>query len=244
MKQFIATLMLGAAMLLSACSTQLTHNLYRGTPEQAVSFKSFPTILIKSIDNVDTGFGFIGQAQQYTLSPGQHTLIFEYADLWDISADEHDKIVSPRVKLVFTAEAGKTYQIQHAKMDNVEQSRAFARQPEFRLVQLGEAGNTVATLSSALFEVSQPRNLLSLIKFESEPDFAFASDVPKERKVMKEVQVGAGDGAETVTQPGKVISNQQPASPVSDLPHLNMLKFSWQQASEAERNLFLQWLDR
>lgn len=236
MRQLTATFLLGVAICLGACSTQLTHDLHQGAPEQAVSIKSFPTVLIKSIDNEDTGFGFIGQEQQYTLSPGQHTLIFEYADLWDLSADEHDKVVSPRVKLVFSAEAGKTYQIQHAKMENVQQSRAFAKRPEFQLVQLGEDGQNVNTLSAAIFEVSQPRNLLSLIKFDSERDYAFASD--NGDSDSKDLNAAARD------QFGEEKGGQQAAKAESEFPHLNMLKFSWQQASEAERKLFLQWLDR
>ena len=201
------------SVLLAGCAAGRHHTLYEG--DQKAQIQSFDTVLINYVDDESMGVSFIGQKHTYDIKAGQHVLLVEYADIFDVSADQHEKIVSRPAKITFIAEAGKQYQIQHPPQQRLNNAKAFAEKPEFWMVEL-PSGNRIP----ALVEMSRPRSFLAGLKFENTPEYEFSSDAV------------ALQPAAVSSQGGEVAAQQ----------HLQMLKYTWQNASEQERAAFLEWI--
>lgn len=217
MKKMLVLVLL--ALIVSGCASNRHHKLYEGDPALRAQIQSFDTVLIKYIDDEDMGMSFIGQKQTYDIKAGQHTLLVEYSDLFQIDSDQHEKIVSRPAKVTFIAEAGKQYQIQHAPQKRLDNARAFAEKPEFWVVELA-SGDRVA----AEVELSRPRSFLQGLKAMNAPEYVFVSDA------------ATPAAAQTVPAVGDSTTASQ--------PHLEMLKFSWQNASASERQAFLEWIQQ
>lgn len=216
MKKMLVLVLL--ALIVSGCAANRHHKLYEGDPALRAQIQSFDTVLIKYIDDEDMGMSFIGQKQTYDIKAGQHTLLVEYSDLFQVDSDQHEKIVSRPAKVTFIAEAGKQYQLQHAPQKRLDNARAFAEKPEFWVVELG-SGDRVA----AEVELSRPRSFLQGLKAMNAPEYVFVSDA------------ATPAAAQAVPAVDSTTASQ---------PHLEMLKFSWQNASASERQAFLEWIQR
>ena len=208
-------LLLLCLFVFTACASGRHHKLYEGDPAQAAHIYSFETVLIKYIDNEDMGVGFIGQKHVYDIPAGQHTLLVEYSDIFDVDADNHEKVVSRPVKITFMAEAGKRYQVQHEPQKRLNHAKSFAEKPDFRVVELPGETRVPVTV-----ELSRPREFLAGLKFENTPTYEFASD-----------KVAAAAPA------GQAVTG-------SESSHLKMLQYSWQNATAAERDAFLRWIGK
>lgn len=213
-------LLLLCSLLFAGCASGRHHKLYEGDAAQAAHIDSFETVLIKYIDDEDMGVGFIGQKHVYDIQAGQHTLLVEYSDIFDVDADNHEKVVSRPAKITFLAEAGKRYQVQHEPQKRLNHAKAFAEKPEFWVVELPGETRVPSTV-----ELSRPREFLAGLKFENTPTYEFASD-----KVVAAAPAGAATAAG--------------AAAASDTTHLKMLQYSWQNASAAERDAFLRWIGK
>ena len=130
-----------------------------------------PTVLVDYVDDDPVNTGFIGQTQEFQLDPGPHTFLLKYADLFQLDADQHEKIVSRPVKLSFTVTQGGRYQVQHPAQNNLEQAQQFAEQPSFTLIDQDTGNEVVTTL-----ELSRPRSFLRALNQANSPRYEFASD--------------------------------------------------------------------
>lgn len=225
-------LLLLSVLLVASCAAGRHHKLYEGDPAQMAHIDSFDTVLIKYIDDEDMGVSFIGQKQVYDIKAGQHTLLVEYSDIFDLDADHHEKIVSRPVKITFMAEPGKRYQVQHTPQNRLNHAKAFAVKPDFWVVELPGMTRIHSTL-----ELSRPRNFLQGLKFENTPDYEFASDAVTAAPAATAVAVTAGAAtAATASQPAQTGN--------AESPHLKMLQYSWKNASQAEKEAFLKWISQ
>lgn len=159
-----------AALVLGACATQKIVDLNEG--EGASAFiESSPTVLFKYIDDDPVPAGFVGQTRTYEVAPGQRVVMVEYSDLFEITNDEHDKVVSRPAKVTFTLEAGKTYQIGNPPQKKLEQAHAFAAKPDFWVVEKSTGEKITATV-----ELSRPRTFLTQLRSAVTPVYEFESD--------------------------------------------------------------------
>lgn len=220
-------LLLLCSLVLAACASGRHHKLYEGDPAQAAHIESFATVLIKYIDNEDMGIGFIGQKHVYDIPAGQHTLLVEYSDIFDVDADNHEKVVSRPVKITFVAEAGKRYQVQHEPQKRLNHAKSFAENPDFWVVELPGETRVPVTV-----ELSRPREFLAGLKFENTPTYEFASD---KVQAAAPVAVAGAAGVAVAAPAGQAAAG-------AETPHLKMLQYSWQNASAAERDAFLRWI--
>ena len=225
MKRMIVVALL--ALVATGCAINREHKLYEGDPSQTARIVSYDTVIIKYIDNEDMGVSFIGQKQTYDVKAGQHILLLEYSDIFDVGSDDHEKIVSRPAKVTFIAEAGKQYQVRHPAQKRLDNARAFAEKPEFWVVGL-PSGDKVA----AEVELSRPRNFVSKLKFETTPDYEFASDA------VKPVSVAAMP----MTSGENTVASTPDIRAVDELSNLKMLQYSWKNASEQEKAAFLEWI--
>ncbi|MDX1694355.1 MAG: DUF2057 domain-containing protein [Ketobacteraceae bacterium] len=203
------------------CATQQNHDWYQGEAASGAVLKSWPTILVEAIDGRDAGAAFIGQQHSYELAPGEHKLVVTYADMFDLKAGDFEKVASAPVKIVFTARAGETYQLKHDAVEGIKAARAFAKNPELAIVNTGTDERVAHKVEHAM-----PKRLLPTFRFASEDEPVFASDnVP-----AREAPTGKPDQAPR-------LASDNALSP------LRMLQFSWEQASDREREAFLQWIE-
>lgn len=213
-----------ASLLTAACDNQRVHELYNGAPEQAVFVEANDTVLVTHIDAEEQDSAFIGQKNRYRLAPGKHVFVVEYAALFQLDADRHEKVTSPPIKVTFEAKAGETYRFRHAEQKTVDEARAFAKSPTLELVAL--PANTVV---NATFEKSLPTRFLPKLKFENTESYGFASD----QAAMAPTVPAA--------PPAAVASPDSNASDASDAT-LDSLKGLWLKATPQQQGQFREWL--
>lgn len=221
-------LLLLCSLVLAGCATGRHHTLYEGDPAQTAHIDSFDTVLIKYIDDEDMGLSFIGQKQVYDIKAGQHTLLVEYSDIFDVDSDNHEKVVSRPAKITFFAEAGKRYQIQHAPQIRLNHAKAFAEKPDFWVVELPGLTRVRSTV-----ELSRPRDFLKGLKFENTPTYEFASDAV--------TAAPAAEAAPAIAPSAVTVKGGQKSTGLS-FPHLKTLQSTWEKASPAEREAFRKWI--
>ncbi len=240
-------LLLGMMTLtLLACANQKVQVLYDGAEEEAVLIQSSDTVLIKYVDDDSVADGFIGQEIRYRVAPGKHTLIVEYSDLFDINADEFDKVVSRPAKITFQTESGKKYSVGNPKQKTLEQSKAFAENPEFIVTELGSNKTVEASV-----EMSRPRTFMTQIKSVAAPVYEFDSDrvSPEPDSIPAATgQTGQAAGsAAAVSAQGIAVAGEQKGEAAPVLPEnipspLLILQQVWDRASPAEQAEFLRWI--
>lgn len=218
MRRLLPFALLGSVML-AACDSQRVHDLYTGADAQAANVQANDTVLVTHIDATEQDTAFIGQQHTYQLAPGKHTLIVEYAALFQIDADRHEKLKSAPIKVVFEAEPGKTYLFRHPLQKTLESAQAFAHSPTLELVELPEQRQVKAS-----FEKSLPTRFLPSVRFENTEAYGFASDSAAN---------AAPGGA---TQPASSSSLAQPPDPIVEL------KAAWRNATVEQQKAFLDWL--
>ena len=165
------TLAVAAALLMSACATQSTQKLYEGSDQTAGVIQSASIVQILYIDDEEVKAGFIGQTPKYRVEAGERVVMVEYADLFNIDNDEHEKVVSRPAKVTFTVEGGSLYEIQSLAPTELEAAKAFAEQPTVQVVNV----KTGAVIASNV-ELSRPRTVLTQLKSAVTPTYEFGSD--------------------------------------------------------------------
>lgn len=208
---------------MSGCNTLASkHKLYEGEVANAATIRSFGTVLVEYVDNKDMGMNFVGQEKEYSVLPGEHTLIVEYADFWSPSSGDDEKVTSAPIKVTFNAEPNQTYQILHERVTSLDDSKKFAKKPVL-FVKNVTSGKKV----KAAFELAAPKSFVPKFTFASTPDYQFESD-----------------GAATNTQVSQQAAEKKPpvhkaAVPVSALRDMQQL---WNTATKEEKSAFLQWI--
>lgn len=221
MKQFIVVL--SVAIGLTACASNQVINLAQGSDDATALIQSSETVAFKYIDDEPVKSEFIGQQYVYRVAPGQHTVLLEYSDLFELNADEHDKLVSRPAKVTFEAERGERYQIAHDPQPNRKQAQEFAEKPDFWVMNVS-SGKKV----ESLVELSRPRTFLTNLRSSMTPEYEFESD-----------RVASSSGAkEQLAEAG---STSNPSS-APETPFLESLQQLWQSAPKAERDAFLHWV--
>lgn len=219
MRRTLVAILLSASFL-AACDNQRVHELYTGADGQAVSVQANDTVIVTHIDALEQETAFIGQKHTYRLPPGKHTLLVEYAAMFQLDADRHEKVTSPPIKVTFNAEPGKSYLFRHAEQNDVEAAKAFAKAPKLELVSLPDNAPV-----AAVFEQSLPMSFLPKIRFQNTESYGFASD---------RVEQAAPAAQTTASQPA--------VAPSEPPPVLDTMKALWQKASPDQRAAFQNWI--
>lgn len=145
---------LAAAVALSGCASQGPLKAYDGPPRTVaeVAILAAPEqVEVMSIDGREPPPGFLRSQTRLALLPGEHVLSLRYVELFPIGSDDHEVIRSKQAALRFRAEPGRQYRIDVPALPGREAARAFARDPQFRLVdeQDGQVTESVAIRSYA-----------------------------------------------------------------------------------------------
>lgn len=228
MRRSLIAVMLTAA-LLSACDNLRVHDLYNGPQDQVVSVQANDTVIVTYIDAIEQDTAFIGQKHLYHLAPGRHTLVVEYAALFQIDADRHEKVSSSPIKVTFEAQPGKAYLFRHAEQKTLEDAKRFAKAPTLEIVAMPEN-----TLVPATFEQSLPTRLLPAIRFENTEAYGFASDRAAMTPSAVAVPAPASAPVALPVAPGVTGNNTAPV--------VETMKKLWEKATPDQRNAFQEWI--
>lgn len=76
------------------------------------------------------------------LAPGSYQLIIEYEEIWELNADDHERIVSEPLSVTFVAEGGRPYLLRYPDLDSVKAATVFAKAPVVAIVDVQTNGRS------------------------------------------------------------------------------------------------------
>lgn len=153
------------------------------------------------------------------LQPGRQQLIIEYEAVWELNADDHDRVVSEPMSVTFTAAAGRHYLLRYPEPGSVKEATAYARQP---VVTIIDSDTNQAVPSEQAYQLEKQAFLQRFVK----PMPAAQSDAKEVAQSGKEVMPAA-------------VSTQQNSGRA-----LEMLHYWWQQAGDSQRREFLRSIEQ
>jgi len=173
--------------------------------------------LLSVDDNKYAGKFFGGNDTRLELAPGLHRVVVEYEIFFDISVDEHQRILSKPFQITFNAEPGKQYSIKLPSFDDVENAEKYASKPVFELIDRSTNQNVAADV----VHHEGTRGLFA--QFNQQVEF--------NKPVRHTIPAAAVPVRRTVTS----------SHTTDDMP-ATMLKYWWGQASEQQRRNFIKYL--
>lgn len=145
------------ALLLAACASSGPIRLYEGAerPAADVATLNVPEqIQVMAVDGKEITGSLLEKSQLMTALPGEHVFSLRYVELFQINSEEHEVVRSRQTALRFTAVAGREYRIEMDKQGSLDAARKFAKDPKFRLVDVGSGAVTESTAIKSYAEAS------------------------------------------------------------------------------------------
>jgi uncharacterized protein YccT (UPF0319 family) len=176
---------------------------------------------ILSVDNVKhTGKLFSSDDTTLKLKPGQHRILVEYEVIWDVSSDDHERILSKPFLIIFSAEASRQYAIKLPSFNNVDEVQKYANKPVFSLIDRS-TNRPVA---------------IKVVYHAAERGFfgQFNNPVVPARPVQNPAPAAAVPAKKPVNSQRTGITTTG-----SNMP-LKMLEYWWSQANEQQRKHFIE----
>lgn len=218
-----------ALLFLSACSNQNHYRFYEGDSlpkSHLVSIVVPEAVDVLSIDGkkMDNRLGnFKRDNITIDLTPGHHKIELRYSQIWDIDADNHEKITSPEVYLEANLDAD-TYHLQYPKLHTINDARKFAQSAQIKLVK----SSTQETISQT--DYTHPAEALSLKAVSSKDSSSVVTSVvPPTASTVAVAPVVKPD-----------MSTIMESTPGQDMT-LENLKHWWKQASREQKAAFILW---
>lgn len=145
------------AILLAACATQGPAKLYEGPLRSAAETAMIrlpEQVQVMAMDGQEQAGSLLQRDQLLAVLPGEHVFSLRYVELFQINSEEHEVVRSRQTALRFTAVAGREYRIEMDKQGSLDAARKFAKDPKFRLVDVGSGAVTESTAIKSYAEAS------------------------------------------------------------------------------------------
>ena len=203
-----------------------TYRFYDGATKSDDQIASviLPTELdLISIDNKDVSkrFGLFRRSEtEIHLEPGAHSFVLRYSQIWDIDADEHEKIKSPEVVIHANLLKGETYSFNFEAPKYLEEARKL--QDNIEIVLASSNSNQIFES-----EFNVPAEKLKLKRLAK-----------TENKQAVTAPLAATSATTNNNAPKKAAQTSTNGNPTP----LSMLKDWWHKASPQERKDFQIWL--
>lgn len=94
-----------------------------------------------------TGSLFSLGPKELSLDAGAQHLVVQYNTIWELDADDHERITSEPIHLSFTLQAGQRYQIKLPAILEVTEAEKFVEAPTLYLVNKASGQEHVITAS-------------------------------------------------------------------------------------------------
>lgn len=169
--------------LLAGCAASGPLKTYEGPARPAAELATLAVpeeVQVMAIDGREPPTTFARSDVQMALLPGEHVLSLRYVQLFQLGADSHEIVRSKQAALRFNAAAGAAYRLESPHQAKLEQGKAFAKDPKFRLVNAGngEAVDSVSITSYA--EASLVDTINKAFQSQGEPRTATNLDLLKD----------------------------------------------------------------
>ncbi len=153
-------LLILSCILLQACSTASNVRLYAGPaiPEEMETTLVLPlNFELLSLDGQSVAQfeqTFRNHNLNIKLTPGFHTLVMQYSDIWEIDNENHDKLTPGQLTFSGTFLEGERFFIQTPPLNTYAQAQAFVHSPSVNLVSDRQtlAGSHIAKADPLTFK--------------------------------------------------------------------------------------------
>jgi uncharacterized protein YccT (UPF0319 family) len=232
------------------------YDMHEGDSETGSILQSSKTIVIHTINGRRTPSLLAGPIRSYELAAGHQELIASYEDFIYSTPEDFDKVTSVPVKLSFTTEKGKTYQLSHVKIEEISKAKAFAKQPEIVVIDESTGRNIAIDID---YDIDYDPFKEAIMSMNIRPDADSESEIIRQSQTT--ANTNAGQNSKSITMSDTTLNSvQEPksasiAEPVDigshpspdandqeDSSALKILKYSWQQASDKDQQEFLRWI--
>lgn len=139
-KTNMRTTFLFLLILLQGCSTAQQIRLYEGPTigkNEEVELVLPINFELLSLDGQKVAQfeqTFRSQPLSIKLTPGLHTLVLRYSDIFEIDADNHDILSSGQITFTGAFQAGTQFQVKTPILSTYEQAKRFASMPNVELI--------------------------------------------------------------------------------------------------------------
>lgn len=182
-----------------------------------------------------------GDTQVYLL-PGEREVALRYNEFFQTTHDSHDIVKSKIIVATFVAAPGKVYRATHPEFRNAAKARAGAENLKLEIVDDRGSNRIVAAGQSQ-------KSWHGEETFTSRKDLVSAQAVAERGAALPATAAApAGSAASAGTE----AAGAAPAAPVNTAPvsaapagglnAVDLLKFTWQNATAADRAAFLEWV--
>lgn len=154
--------------------------------------------------------------------PGEREVALRYNQLFQTTADEHDIVKSRVIVLRFRADPGVAYRVVHPRFRDAREAREGVKNLVLSIED--PAGNNRVLAASQVATGLSGQEAVSTTR----PDLVSKSAVNEAAAAKEAVPVASVTEAGTATPQGGVNA-------------LELLKFTWQNASAEDRAAFLRW---
>lgn len=195
----------------------------------ATSLTITDNLIISEIDDKPVEQGFIGKKVAFELSPGEHSLIVRYKDVFeDLEFAEERVVESQDFVVKFTLDNEQQVKLSTSTIKNLQQAELFTKTPELNLTDDRNKQMVLTLLNVDDYKLAQRVNM-AVSSFTDKK----AAVSPQKNTVS--VKNGAPIKASTImrTSTSKL---------AIDVNNLTMLKYWWQTASAEEKSQFKAFL--
>ncbi len=238
--------------LLLACMVALTPSLamagkkgvYYALPEADKTRTDLATVIlpeaidIQMVDGIEyPGFKSLFRRGdiQVKVTPGEHQIALKYNQKFEWGDHQHEFVRSKVLVLGFTAEPGKIYRVEHDNFRTVDEARVGVQNLSLRMKDA--AGNSVVFGAAQVSTNWQGEETVMKRTDLVSPDAAAAALAA--RAAASSATATPAISAAAVTASAATAMPGQAATGAA----FESLKFTWQNASEADRAAFRAWIN-
>lgn len=239
-------------MTLTACGGMKVHQAYDGParPEKEVATLVIPQAFdILFIDRKKFGPAIYSGNTNIAVLPGKHQVIIKYKDFWDAGSGSA-RIESDPISITMNVVAGHKYQVQFTKLANIEEARAFAKNPSINIMDPSTHDKVAAAIQYKLYSSSFFSTMFGSNNQNSEnqtnkeqastPAIAAPTTTPV---LAPSATVGiSASSTQTSSSETPATASAEKQAAGKNARALDMLKYWWESADQTQKEAFQQWI--
>jgi hypothetical protein len=169
---FAVLISIGILFSISSCMKRQPIRIYDESeisPAEAARISVPRDIKIESVDGhrVKTVADYIlSTIEEIHVAPGEHEIVVRYNTSWEYDKKKHEEIKSENITLKFKAKRGGHYTLTHPELDDIEEAKKFAENPDIRIAKdekFSDYENDDSSVSPSV-EMSESRRYTELEK--------------------------------------------------------------------------------
>lgn len=226
---------LALAVALTACQGGKIHQTYEGPAKSVneISTLNVPQEFnVMFIDKKKFGATLYSGDTKISFLPGPHHIIIYYKDFLEAPGDESERVESKPISINFNAVAGQQYRINFKKPNNLEEARAYSKNPSIEFVDMTTNTNIAANIEYNLYT----RSFFSEIFSGENNAAAESAPVATAEITAPSVPIPVMAAPRDTTNAGSNTDANGRA--------LEMLKYWWETASEDQKKAFQEWVGK